>query len=274
MKKLLIILIFIIALAGCKRKEDIGESNETDYGVFLGADPSDISFMLKYDEIVIDAQYYSKDEISYMKSQGKRVLSYINVGAIEDFRDYYNDYLNITLGDYENWEEERWVDVSSSSWQAFILDTLAPSILNKGVDGLFVDNCDVYYEYQTNEIFSGLEVILKSLTKSTYVSINGGDTFVYKYYEEYGNITDIMNAVNQETVFSKINWNKKNSFGSASKDDREYFKEDVEFVHDNGCDVYLLEYTKSASLIEKIDSYCKEKGFKYYASKTLELLAS
>ena len=55
---------------------------------------------------------------------------------------------------------------------------------------------------------------------------------------------------------------------------REYFKEYVEFVHDNGCDVYLLEYTKSASLIDKIDSYCKEKGFKYYASKTLELLAS
>ena len=39
-------------------------------------------------------------------------------------------------------EDEKWVDVSEPKWQSFILDDLAPSILDKGVDGLFIDNVD------------------------------------------------------------------------------------------------------------------------------------
>lgn len=273
MKKYILILFLGLLLVSCKTKNNTLAIEETTYGVFLGASPEDISYMLKYDEIVIDAQYYNVDEISMMKSQGKKVYSYINVGAIEDFRDYYNDYLDITLGDYENWDEERWVDVSNNRWQDFILNNLAPSIISKGVDGLFVDNCDVYYEYENENIYVGLSSILRSLNNETYILINGGDAFVYKYYENNHNITDIMDAENQETVFSKINWDKKDSFGVASSEDNEYFMEYVEFVSSCGCDVYLLEYTKSASLIAKIDSYCNSNGFKYYASKTLELLA-
>ena len=268
-KNIFILFIFVLLLVSCKNNS----IEEKDYGVFLGASSKDIDYMQKYSTIVIDAQYYTKDEISKIKENNKTVYSYINIGAIEDFRDYYNDYLDITLGDYENWEEERWVDVSNINWQSFILNELSVNILNKGVDGLFIDNVDVYYNYEETKIYDGLVTILKELNERTYISINGGDTFVYKYYEMNNNITDIMDAVNQETVFSKINWNKKDSFSKNNASDLKYFKDYVEFVFENGCDVYLLEYTKDNKLIREIDAYCKQKGFKYYASKTLELLA-
>lgn len=275
MKKIIILLSFIlILLISCntnKKQEELIH-DETSYGVFLGASPKDINYMLKYDEIVIDAQYFSADEINNIKSQNKKVYSYINVGSIEDFRDYYNDYKNITLGDYENWDEERWVDVSQNKWQVFIIN-LAQMILNKGVDGLFIDNVDVYYNYKNDNIFNGLTIILKELKNMTYTLINGGDEYVREYYKRFNNITDIMNGVNQETVFSKINFNKKDSFSKNESSEREYFQEYCEFVYDNKGDVYLLEYTKDNSLINKIDAYCEEHHFKYYASKTLELLA-
>ena len=48
-----------------------------EYGVFLGADPEDISDMVSYRKIVIDAQYFSKEEISSLKESGHIVYSYI-----------------------------------------------------------------------------------------------------------------------------------------------------------------------------------------------------
>ena len=55
------------------------------------------------------------------------------------------------------------------------------SLTDKGVDGLFIDNTDVYYQYHRNSIYSGLENIISGLRKYTSrIIINGGDVFVKK----------------------------------------------------------------------------------------------
>lgn len=245
---------------------------DTSYGVFLGIEPEDIARTLDYDTIVIDAQYFTKEQIAELHASGHTVYSYINIGSVEDFRPYYNDYLPYTIGDYENWDEERWVDVSKDVWKEFILEQLAPEILAKGVDGLFVDNTDVYYIKHTKAIYQGVTDILKGLQAlDTYVSINGGDTFVMEYLEKGGRFSDIADAVNQETVFSKIEW-EEDRFSRNDDEERAYFQEYVETVAANGGDIYLLEYTKDAELIEQIKAYCREHHFRYYVSGTLELL--
>ena len=43
------------------------------------------------------------------------------------------------------------------------MDTLAGKLKKKGVDGFFVDNCDVYDYAHKNDIFDGLTVILKKI---------------------------------------------------------------------------------------------------------------
>ena len=78
-----------------------------EYGVFLGADPEDISDMESYRKIVIDAQYFSKEEISSLKESGHIVYSYINLGSVEEFRPYFKTYEKYSLGVYENWDDER-----------------------------------------------------------------------------------------------------------------------------------------------------------------------
>ena len=181
-------------------------------------------------------------------------------------------YKQYTFADYENWKGERWVDVSSDVWKDFILKELAPAILEKGVDGLFVDNVDVYYIQQTEAIYGGVKDILQGLVGlNTYVCINGGDYFVTEYLKQHGSFRDIADAVNQETVFSKIEWDE-DRFSQSDEEDRAYFQEYVETVAKNGGDIYLLEYTKDAALIEQIQAYCREHHFGYYISDTLELL--
>ena len=266
---LLCCILCLLPSASCGSTEN--REIKYEYGVFLGVSDEKIDDMLEYKKIVLDAQYFSAEDIQMLKNTGHTVYSYINIGSIEDFRPYYKDHERLTLGDYENWEEEKWVDVSDTQWQAFIADELSADILGKGVDGLFVDNTDVYYHYPTQEIFDGVTEMLRGFKdKGTYVIINGGDKYVTDYLNQNGNLDDIMDAVNQETVFSKINWEDE-TFSANDDSEKAYFKEYAETVGNCGKDVYLLEYTKDKQLIEKIAEYCENKGFTYYAAETIEL---
>lgn len=241
-----------------------------DYGVFLGLDASELDKIAGYKTVVIDAQYFSKKDIMYLKKQGCTVYSYLNVGSIEKFRGYYDKYSKFAMGDYENWDSEKWMDVSRAGWQKF-LASLEKKLLKNGIDGFFVDNCDVYYEYPKKKIFKGLTKILKHLMKlGKPVIINGGDVYVLKYKAYHGNLSDIMTGVNQETVWSKINFDT-GKFLKQNKNDRQYFQKYVETCDREGIDVYLLEYTKSRKLQSRIKKYCRKRHFHCYISDSVEL---
>ncbi len=243
-----------------------------DYGVFLSVGPESIPRMQKYRTIVIDVQNdFTKKEISKLKKQGHIVYSYINVGSVEQYRDYYKDYEDITLGVYENWPDERWVDVSNDKWQSFILNELSVKLKKTGIDGFFVDNADVYYYYNNAEIFDGLTQILKGLKKQGKVIINGGDEYVSTYLRENGNLDAILNGVNQESVFTKILDYENNEFTRNDRDTEKYFRKYIRTVKKDKKEVYLLEYTTDKKLKKKIKKYCKRKGYSYYISGSLDL---
>jgi hypothetical protein len=45
------------------------------------------------------------------------------------------------------------------------VEELVPELLDKGVDGFFVDNCDVYYLYPTQEVMDGLTYMMSSMVE-------------------------------------------------------------------------------------------------------------
>ena len=246
------------------------QSFKHEYGVFLSHEGK-LDVLSDYHTVVIDAQYYDKDEIESFKSEGHKVLSYINIGSLEDFRSYYKRFKSLKLGRYENWDEEIWIDVSDSNWQAFITEELIPDLTAKGIDGFFVDNCDVYYNFPKEGILSGLTNMMKAMRKTgLQVLINGGDKYLDAYCETGGSWDDVISGINQENVFAKILWDK-NGFGRADPEDHEYFKDYIERYADKGAEIYLLEYTKDQELISEIKEYCESKGFSYYVSDSVEL---
>lgn len=260
------LLVFALFLLGSCNLD----SSNQEYGVFLSVDNTQMQKLDNYHQVVIDAQYFEKEDIATLHANNQLVYSYLNIGSLEDFRDYYSDYKDLVLGEYENWDEEYWIDVTNVKWQKF-MENLASSLIEKGIDGFFVDNTDVYYVYQETDIFLGVRDILLNLMKyNKKVIINGGDTFMYAYRKNYNNIKEIATGVNQESVFSCIDFDH-NKLTVADDEDRQYFMDYVEMCSRNGLDVYLLEYTTSQSLIKKIDAYCKEKGFSYYISDSIEL---
>ena len=246
------------------------EVYDSSFGVYIGADPENITDRDLAETIVIDAQYYTEKEIANLKKGGHTVYTYINIGSVESFRDYYKDFESITLGTYENWEDEKWVDVSDKRWQLF-LSGKADELMNKGVDGFFVDNCDVYYNYMTEEIFEGVSDILKNLCgKNAYVMVNGGDEFAREYLKRHGNLNGILDGVNQESVYTAIDWDN-NRFTVNTKEDREYFLEYLRLVMDAGKDAYAIEYITDPEIAQKAAELAAAKGYVVYIADSLAL---
>lgn len=269
LKKLCVVITImaLCILCGCAASE-----SRSEYGIFIGVDPDDLPEDMKdYDIIVIDAQDFTRGQIQKFKNNGQKVYSYVNAGSIEKTRSYYGKYADLTLDPYENWDEEYWVDVSSEKWQDFISYDLSQKLLDKDIDGFFVDNIDIYYQYTRPEIYNGLCNILNNLMDyDKPVIVNGGDVFVSEYISRNGNIKDILTGINQETVFSKINFDQE-KFEKNDEDTIEYFKKYVEECKFNGLDVYITEYTTDKKLIRQIKDYCKENGFHYYISDSIQL---
>lgn len=270
--KVLALIFVIVLISGYFLIKDSNTSTfeKNDYGVFLNADASSLEQLKKYDLIVIDAQYFNKSDIELLHQNGTRVYTYLNIGSIENFREYYTTYEKLTIGRYEHWDEEKWVDVADPDWQKF-MEQLSQELFEKGVDGFFIDNCDVYYYAPRESIFEGLTAILQNImTFDKAVIINGGDTYVTEYRERYGAIDHIMTGVNQESVWSAIDFDK-GTFYEQTKETRDYYCNYLEACQADGMDVYLLEYTTDKKLIQKIKKYCNEHDFHFYVSNSLEL---
>lgn len=279
-KKLTLIMLTLTMLFMSCGKTEAADGAETgseataarqDFGVFLSVEYDQLPKNTSYDVLIIDAQYYTAEQIAALKKTNGQVYSYLDVGSLEDFRDHYDDFKEYALAPYENWSEEYWMDVTNTKWQQFILRTLAPNLVNKGVDGFFIDNVDVYYHYTNDDVFNSISVILTGL-KSTgkKVIINGGDTYVSKYLEDNGTLDPVLDGVNQESVYTSINW-EEHTFGRSDEEDMEYYLTYLKDVKDDGKEVFLLEYTDDDELAAEIKDNCKKLGYHLFVSDDLQL---
>lgn len=261
----MITFLNIFSLTACTKDE-----TNNKYGVFIGLDRSQIEKLYDYDIVVIDAQYFTASDIELLHKNDTTVYSYLNIGSIEKFRKYYPQFQNLILSPYENWDDEYWIDVSAGDWQDYMF-TLAGELSMLGIDGFFIDNGDVYDLYESNDIFEGLTIILKKIkTLEKPVIINGADAYVTDYMERFGSAADIMDGVNQESVFSSIDFDSQ-SYTENEQEVQIYFKEYIEACAADGMNVYLTEYTTDPRLIQSIKAYCTEKNFYFYIADSLEL---
>lgn len=278
-KKLLMVilsmvLVFVVATILLLPKEQNKNDNHHDYGVFLSMTHDDPwkKKLKHYNTVVIDAQSFSKKDISWLKQHNGRVLTYINVGSIENFRPYYQRYKDITIKPYEHWEEERWVNVNEPRWQQFMKETLIPQLLNKGIDGFFVDNLDIYDLMPTKETFQSLTTLLAILHDNHRpVLINGADTFVsYCMKHDAKKLHQWFSGVNQETVLTAIDFDH-NKLKKQTSSEFNFYHNYLKYVASHHLQVYLLEYTTSSTLTNNIQSYCQKHHYHYYISNSIEL---
>lgn len=281
-RKSLLLLTIPLLITGCQKDDaPLPEQTQSDYGVFLGLNDSEDSLnkLLKYKEVAIEIDSFSSESIKILKDNNIQIDAYLSIGSLENYKPYYNDFKDYTFMDYDNWPNERWVDVSVQSYQDKMIE-LASLYKSKGADALFLDNYDVYYivceEYTERDIkeqiYSGLNAITSRLYDlNLKLILNSGIDYLERLQEENKEVLKKIYGLNQENVFASIEDYEKDVFGEQSKDDHEYYVDAIENMAKEGLKIYLLEYTKDEALIKKIDKYCKEHSFTYYISSTVGL---
>ena len=263
-------VIFLVVFVFVIKSKAMTYDYDERYGVFIGIGRKDIKKLKDYQTVIIDAEHFTKADITKLKKAGKTVYTYLSIGSLEDYRSYYKAYKHLAISKYDGWEGEEWVDVSDKSWQKLMLKR-AKEFENKGVDGFFLDNADVYYQYKEPRIYKGLVKILTDIRKlNARVIINGGDVFVSKYLKENKDLKKIADGVNQEGVFTTLVEDKK-----KGEEITRYYLNYLKKLSKKGIHIYLTEYivedNKDDGLEDKIADYCEKRGWDYYISDDLEL---
>ena len=87
--KIIYVLILILStalLSACSASTSDGAEK---YIVLIGEDPEITEKLSDIDLLVIDAEYFSQNDIARLRENGiHEIYSYINIGSIESFRSY------------------------------------------------------------------------------------------------------------------------------------------------------------------------------------------
>lgn len=272
---LCLLLSILLLPGGCRGDESRQRIFPGNTAVLLGASPENVLGRVEQDDVyqtlILDLQNFSKEQVSALHLAGvKKIYSYLDVGSLETYRSYFARFHKLARAPYENWEEEYWVDVSNISWQDFLVKELAIDLVQKGADGFFLDNTDVYAQEETPQTYEGLVRILEGLGDYHLpVIVNGGDLFVKKLIADHKE--NLLRAICQESVFSCIKDYKKNQFGRQDKEVRDDYLTYLQACKKANLAVLLIEYTRNSELEKEADSYCKKMGFRLFVSKSLAL---
>jgi uncharacterized protein (TIGR01370 family) len=93
--------------------------------------------------VVVDGELASADEVAALRSRGTTVLGYLSVGTIEKWRSWYPRLKRYRLAAWADWKDEWFADVSRRKLRRELAARIAPELLAKGFDGLFLDNVDM-----------------------------------------------------------------------------------------------------------------------------------
>lgn len=263
------VLVLILSTALLSACSDDSSDGAEKYVVLIGEDSEITDKLSDIDLLVIDAEYFSQNDIARLRENGIReIFSYINIGSIESFRSYDTDFEKYTLGAYENWPEEKWIDVSTPEWQACTASRV-DALVQKGVDGFFVDNTDVYYNYPQESIYDGILTILDYMDHTgRKIMINGGDCFVKKYLTTEKNV--LIDGVNQENVFTAYDFSK-DIYTKNDQSTREYYTEYLDLAMSHGCTAYTLEYAMDPTIRRQAAAYAGKHGYICYISDNIGL---
>ena len=246
---------------------------QQDYGVFIGMEKKDLQQLTKsYQTMVLDATNLDKSDIKQLHSESQQIFAYLNVGALETSNSFYQDFKDLTFKPYDNWPDESWIDVTDSAWQDFLVHQLAQSLKDKGVDGLFLDNFDVYDHDHRPEVYTSLVQLLKEFQSMNLpVIINGGSTFVSQLVAEDPQLArQLIYAVNQESVFLAYVFNA-NKLVQQTAEAEDFYLDYLNNLSQTGIQVFLIEYGADSYQADKILKQSQELDYSLYLAPSILL---
>lgn len=118
-----------------------------------------------YGLVVLDGQEATTGQVQALRRGGKLVLAYLDVGTIEPGRPWYETAKPYRLDYWPDWAEW-YASLAAPGYRRLISRTVAPSMLRKGFDGLFLDNTDMIETHPQQT--SGMRTLVRGLARTVH----------------------------------------------------------------------------------------------------------
>jgi endo-alpha-1,4-polygalactosaminidase (GH114 family) len=167
------------------------------FGLGLDAnDPAVVNSLSPYDLVVVDGEQTKPASVARLRAGGTLVLGYLSVGTIEPFRSWFRKLRPYELRDRFKQFGEIYADVDAAGFRRAIARRIAPQLLGKGFDGLFLDNTDMVETHKRQR--GGMRLLIRSL--SALVHRRGGLLFAQNGEASVGPLLRFYDGWNREDV--------------------------------------------------------------------------
>lgn len=220
----------------------VQSKNSKSTCVFYGPNlPTEV--LSQYSRIIVESDNVKPKELTALRTKGGKVFAYLSIGEVSPSRKWFKKIKREwILGDNKVWGSKV-MDLSSSGWQNFVLDTIVTPLWEEGYRGLFLDTMDSFYifakdkkqqEKQAQSLALLLTKILERYPKMRFISNRG--------FEVLSSIGSQLEAVVAESLFYSWDNNKKR-YKETSESDQEWLTNKLDSIKgEAGVDVIIIDY--------------------------------
>jgi len=151
--------------------------------------------------VVVDGEEVSRAQVQRLHARGSMVVGYLSVGTIERGRNWYPLVEPYRLELWDDWGEW-YADTSQEGFRRAIEQTVAPQMMRKGLDGLFLDNTDMIGDHPAQA--EGMRLLVTDL--GTALHANGKLLIAQNGEETIGSMVPSLDGWNREDVTCTYNF--------------------------------------------------------------------
>ncbi len=221
-----------------------------------------IESIIGYKYVILESEHYTNNEITEIKKTNEIVLCYISLGEVNEFAEYYSELKEHTYGENETWNSY-YLNLKSKIVRN-ILHRVIENKLDKGFDGLFLDNIDNYGSYgkqgyQKNDLILFIKE-LRNKFSSCFFMQNAGLQLLPL-------TNTYINAIAFESVASNYNIATKTYNYRNTQEFNTYLNKLKEVNKKYQFPIILIEYADDYKLFKKLESRLRKTNWNYFVGK-------
>lgn len=148
-----------------------------------------------YGLVVVDGESATSAQVAALRRDGALVLAYLDAGTIEPYRSWYRQAKPYRLDFWPDWSEW-YAQVAAAGFRRLLVGQVAPAMLSKGFDGLFLDNTDMVETHPAQQ--KGMIALVRAL--SLLVHRRHGYLFSQNGEDTVGPLIPYLDGWNREDV--------------------------------------------------------------------------
>jgi polysaccharide biosynthesis protein PelA len=220
----------------------------------------------EFDAVVIDGEEARAADVTALHGRGATVLGYLSVGTIERWRGWYERVERFRLAAWQDWRDEWFADVSRARLRRILAGDVAPAMLAKGFDGLFLDNVDMIEARRHRAQRSGMRRLVGRLD-----GLLGENRLLFAQNGFWGlrrfGILEHLDGWNREDVTWTYDFDRRRYVRNAPRETR-WAIDELERVAARGIFTTATDYTRAAgggAEAESVANACSAGALPYVA---------